>query len=255
MAAAPIRAYLVDDEPLAIERLTRLLAAFETISIAGAATDPAQALAFLNGASKKVDVLFLDIQMPGLTGFDLLARLDAQIAQPFVIFTTAYDEYALRAFEVNSIDYLVKPVDQEQLDRALTKLERLNGPKEDPADLLKRLEAALGAPQLRYPERVASRIGDRILFLDLPRVTHFFAEDKLTFAAVKGRPHIVDHTISDLEQKLDPAKFYRIHRSTLLNLAWVQEMDSLLVRLKDETRTELVIARDRVRGLRERLGL
>jgi two-component system, LytTR family, response regulator len=147
----------------------------------------------------------------------------------------------------------VKPVDQEQLDRALAKLERLSEPREDAGEILKRLEAALSTQQSRYPEWIASRIGDRILFFDLPRVTHFFAEDKLTFAVVKGKPHIVDHTISDLEQKLDPTKFCRIHRSTLLNLAWVAEMDSVLVRLRDEARTELVVARDRVRGLRERL--
>jgi len=245
-----IRAFLVDDEPLAVRRLSRLLSESGRVSVVGSSNDPIDAIAWLS--SHTVDAVFLDINMPGMNGFEMLRMLDPQ---PNIVFTTAYDHFALDAFRASSIDYLVKPVDQEQLDRALTKLERLNGPKEDPADLLKRLEAALGAPQLRYPERVASRIGDRILFLDLPRVTHFFAEDKLTFAAVKGRPHIVDHTISDLEQKLDPAKFYRIHRSTLLNLAWVQEMDSLLVRLKDETRTELVIARDRVRGLRERLGL
>jgi len=245
-----IRAFLVDDEPLAVRRLSRLLSESGRVSVVGSSNDPIDAIAWLS--SHTVDAVFLDINMPGMNGFEMLRMLDPQ---PNIVFTTAYDHFALDAFRASSIDYLVKPVDQEQLDRALTKLERLNGPKEDPADLLKRLEAALGAPQLRYPERVASRIGDRILFLDLPRVTHFFAEDKLTFAAVKGRPHIVDHTISDLEQKLDPAKFYRIHRSTLLNLAWVQEMDSLLVRLKDETRTELVIARDRVCGLRERLGL
>ena len=96
METAPLRAYLVDDEPLAIERLTRLLANFDGIHIAGSATDPAQAIDDLNRrGSEPIDVLFLDIQMPAINGFDLLSRLSAQ---PFVIFTTAYDEYALRAF-------------------------------------------------------------------------------------------------------------------------------------------------------------
>src|SRR5271157_3842876 len=120
MEIAPLRAYLVDDEPLAIERLTRLLANFDGIRIAGSATDPAQALAYLNRES--IDVLFLDIQMPAINGFDLLSRLSVQ---PFVVFTTAYDEYALRAFEVNSIDYLVKPIETAQLARALRKLDRI----------------------------------------------------------------------------------------------------------------------------------
>ena len=127
---APLRAYLVDDEPLAIERLARLLDCFDSLKIVGTTNDPAQALNFLNAPSPEpVDVLFLDIQMPGMTGFDLLTRLSVQ---PFVIFTTAYDDYALQAFEVNSIDYLVKPIDSAQLARAVAKLGRLRPlPKPD----------------------------------------------------------------------------------------------------------------------------
>ena len=116
-----MRAYLVDDEPLAVKRLTRMLDATGRVDIAGSTNDPQAALEFLQ--AHPVDVLFLDIQMPGLTGFELLGRLDPQ---PMVIFTTAYDRYALEAFDVNSIDYLLKPIDPERLDRALDKLERLS---------------------------------------------------------------------------------------------------------------------------------
>jgi two-component system LytT family response regulator len=246
-----IRAFLVDDEPLAVRRLARMVTETGRVTVVGTSNDPVDAIAWLS--SNEVDVVFLDINMPGMNGFEMVRMLDPQ---PIIVFTTAYDHFALEAFKVNSLDYLLKPIDQEQLDRALNKIERMGPRREDPADLVRRLEAALsGGGATRYPERIASRLGDRIQFIDLPRVTHFFAEDKLTFAAAKGKNYIVDHTVSDLEQKLDPAKFYRIHRSTLLNLAWVQEMDSLLVRLKDEAKTELVVARDRVRGLRERLGI
>src|SRR5262245_28977862 len=117
-----LRAYIVDDERLAVQRLTRLLETSGRVEIAGSATDPEAALVFLQ--SHPVDVLFPDIQMPGLTGFELLARLDAH---PLVIFTTAYDRYALNAFEVNSIDYLLKPIEPERLEHALDKLERLRG--------------------------------------------------------------------------------------------------------------------------------
>jgi two-component system, LytTR family, response regulator len=246
-----IRAFLVDDEPLAVRRLSRMLTETGRVAVVSTSHDPVDAIAWLS--SNSVDVVFLDINMPGMNGFEMVRMLDPQ---PTIVFTTAYDNFALEAFKVNSIDYLLKPIDTEQLNRALNKIERMGARKEDPADLVRRLEAALsggGAP--RYPERIASRLGDRIQFVDLPRVTHFFAEDKLTFAASKGKNYIVDHTVADLEQRLDPAKFFRIHRSTLLNLAWVHEMDSLLVRLKDDAKTELVIARDRVRGLRERLGI
>lgn len=265
MQAAPLRAYLVDDEPLAIERLTRLLAGVEEVTVAGSSTEPAEALRFLGGSDgKRIDVLFLDIQMPGMTGFDLLSRLDEQ---PFVIFTTAYDEYALRAFEVNSIDYLLKPVEPEQLERAIRKLERLrpstkaawqqNG---DLPVLLRELAASLRGEPHEYPRRIASRVGERISFLDLETVTHFQALDKLTYAIANGRQHSVDQTIAELERRLDPGRFLRIHRAVLVNMEWIQEVNSwfagkVVVTLKDGRHTQLPVARDRVRALKERLGI
>ncbi len=261
METAPLRAYLVDDEPLAIERLARLLANYDCLLIAGSATDPAQALEFLNGTAN-VDVLFLDIQMPGMNGFELLSRL---AVQPFVIFTTAYDQYALRAFEVNSIDYLLKPIETAQLERALAKLGRLRPVVKpdwqrnpDLPAVLKELAASLLGRRADYPRRIASRVGERISFLDLDAVTHFVARDKLTYAAVNGREHCVDQTIADLELKLDPGKFLRIHRAVLLNLDWVREVNvsfagKVVVSLKDERGTKLPVARDRVRLLRSRM--
>jgi two-component system, LytTR family, response regulator len=269
MEAAPLRAYLVDDEPLAIDRLTRLLKDIEGITIAGSATDPAAALAFLSGAAgKEIDVLFLDIQMPGMNGFELLSRLPGSFpAQPFVIFTTAYDEYALEAFKVNSIDYLLKPIDADQLSRALGKLQRLRPvPKtewqqrpEIPA-LLHELAASLRGDRPDYPKRIATRAGERITFLDLDAVTHFSAQDKLTYATINGRQHCVDQTITDLEHRLDPAHFLRIHRAILVNIDWIQELNTwfagkVIVSLKDAQHTQLTVARDRVRILKSKLGI
>src|ERR1700704_2081856 len=117
-----MRAYLVDDERLAVERLTRLLHATGRVTIAGSETDPVAALAFLRATP--VDVLFLDIQMPGLTGFELLEQLDRDVT---VVFTTAYDRYALDAFGVSSLDYLLKPIESDRLDQALDKVERFAG--------------------------------------------------------------------------------------------------------------------------------
>jgi two-component system LytT family response regulator len=262
METAPLRAYLVDDEPLAIERLERLLGKFDGLSIAGRATDPAKALAYLS--HEPVDVLFLDIQMPGMNGFELLSRLPEQ---PFVIFTTAYDEYALQAFQVNSIDYLLKPVDTDQLERALKKLDRLRPVakpdwQQNPAlpALLKQLAASLHGGQADYPRRIASRVGERISFLDLDTVTHFLAQDKLTYAVVNGHRHSVDQTIADLERRLDPARFLRIHRSALVNVEWIQEVNSwfagkVVLLLKDPQHTQLTVARDRVRSLKSHLEI
>ncbi|HWE87367.1 MAG TPA: LytTR family DNA-binding domain-containing protein [Terracidiphilus sp.] len=265
MKAEPVRAYLVDDEPLAIQRLERLLAAIGGVAIEGRSTDPAQALAFLSSpAGRQIDVLFLDIQMPGMNGFELLSRLHEQ---PCVIFTTAFDEYALRAFEVNSIDYLLKPIDPEQLSRALRKFNRLH-PRPRPAwqqqpdmpALLRELAATLRGERPEYPRRIATRIGERITFLDLDQVTHFVANDKLTYAVVNGRQHCVDQTIKDLEQRLDPVRFFRIHRAVLVNVEWIKELAAgfagkLVVTLKDAQHTQLTVARDRVAALKERLGV
>src|SRR4051794_38172623 len=111
-----IRAYVVDDERLAVQRLERLLRETGRVAVVGAVTDPEAARAALNGPDAAVDVLFLDIQMPGLTGFELLDQIEQP---PVVVFTTAYDAYALDAFETNAIDYLLKPIEPERLDRAL----------------------------------------------------------------------------------------------------------------------------------------
>jgi two-component system LytT family response regulator len=187
--------------------------------------------------------------------------------QPFVIFTTAYDEYALKAFEVNSIDYLVKPIEPEQLARALNKLDRLRPPVKpdwqqspDLPSLLKDLAASLRGKQSDYPRRIASRVGERIVFLDIDSVTHFIARDKLTYALVNGREHCVDQSIAELERRLDPERFLRVHRSALVNVDWIQEVNSwfagrVILSLKDAARTQLPVARDRVRTLKSRLGI
>ncbi len=251
----PLRVFLVDDEPLALKRLSRLLQATGRVEILGSLTDPELAVSHLS--KERVDVLFLDIQMPGMNGFEMLAHLPNQ---PIVIFTTAFDEYALRAFEVNSIDYLLKPVESAQLERALNKVERLRGTGQQPEwrAAVEELAANLRANHIRFPTRIASRLGERTQFVELGRVTHFVADNKLTYAVTAAKRYVVDYSIADLEQRLDPRSFVRIHRAILLNTNYVQEMHQwfggrALVRLKDEKRTELTVARDRVRTLKDHL--
>ena len=257
--ASLLRVFLVDDEALAIERLSRLLDETGRVEIVGRETDPEIALTKLDEES--IDALFLDIQMPGLNGFELLMRLDWQ---PLVIFTTAYDEYALQAFEVHSIDYLLKPIEVAQLDRALSKLERLAAVTTERTHpdfnrALAQLASSLQQPPRGYPTRVASRSGDRVRFIELSRITHFFAQDKLTYAATSDDNHMVDRSVAELEHDLDPTRFVRIHRAVIINTDFIDEIHSwfggrLLVRLKDAKRTELTVARDRVRELKDRLS-
>jgi two-component system LytT family response regulator len=258
-----IRAFVVDDERLAVQRLTRMLETTGRVQVVGSATDPEAALEALT--REHVDVLFLDIQMPGLTGFEMLARLERDVP---VVFTTAYDQYALHAFDVNSIDYLLKPIETDRLERALDRIERRSAtggrasegsiPVVPNVRALARELAAELAPNRRL-ERVASRVGERTTVLDVARITHFFAQDKLTFAASGGRDHVIDFTLAQLEERLDPRRFVRIHRATIVNIGFVQELypgvDGMLARLKDEPKTELSVARDRVRDLKERLGI
>ena len=251
--------YLVDDEVLALERLSRMLQASGRVEIIGKTTEPEEAVAALT--SDLPDVCFLDIQMPRANGFEVLARLPKQ---PIVVFTTAYDQYALEAFAVNSVDYLLKPIEPEHLDRALTKVEQLRASaalsQQHLQGLLRTLTESFRQNHLEYPDRIASRLGDRLRFLELARVTHFYAEEKMTFAVSEGKAYGVDHTIAELEQKLDPKTFFRIHRGTLVNMGWVKELTplpggGLNARLKDVLGTDLTVARDRARGFKVRMDL
>ncbi|HEY7287928.1 MAG TPA: LytTR family DNA-binding domain-containing protein [Vicinamibacterales bacterium] len=249
-----IRAFIVDDEPLAVKRLSRLLEETDRVQIVGASIDPEEALTALN--RQPVDVLFLDVQMPGLTGFELLEQLKQP---PAVVFTTAYDAYALNAFEANAVDYLLKPVEVDRLVRALDKVERLGGTPQGDVRALARELAAQLSPN-RKLERIASRVGERTTLLDVARVSHFVAKDKLTFAVTASREHAIDYTLAQLEDLLDRRRYVRIHRSTIVNASYVQELypsvdGGMLVRLKDEAKTELSVARDRVKELKQRLGI
>jgi two-component system LytT family response regulator len=250
-----IRSFILDDERLAVQRLERLLRDTGRVQIVGTSTDSQDALETLNQLA--LDVLFLDIQMPGMTGFELLERLERP---PTVVFTTAYDAYALNAFQTSAIDYLLKPIEPERLERALDKVERYaqQPPQPDVRALARELAAQLSPS--RKLDRIASKVGERTTLLEVARVTHFVARDKLTFAVVGGRDHVVDLTLSQLEERLDSRRFVRIHRATIVNTGFVQELypavdGGVLVRLKDDGKTELSVARDRVRDLKTRLGI
>lgn len=253
-----MKAYLIDDEPLAVHRLKRLLEETGRVEIAGSTSDPEQGIQELRRL--RPDVVFLDIEMPGMSGFELLEKLGDH--QPLVVFVTAYDRYALEAFQVNSIDYLLKPVEPLQLQRSLGKLERILGGTGERGDihaLLGQMRAILSQRKPEHLVRVASRVGDRVEFIEVAQVTHFHAKDKLTFAVRGSKLHALDLSIAELERKLPPEQWVRIHRSTLLNVDAVKELltwfgGKLLIRLKDG-KTELQVARERATEVRAKLGV
>ncbi len=246
------RCYAVDDEPLALASLVRLLGASGRAEVVGRTTDPEVAIAEIPVLAP--DVLFLDIQMPEIDGFQLLASLRRA---PYVVFTTAYDQYAVRAFEVNSLDYLLKPINEERLAASLDRVtERLAAPPPELTSLLNRLSGALPAPC--YLQRVGTRKGDRLVLIPVGDVTYFISEHRYTYAQTAQGRFLLELSLADLESRLNPAQFLRIHRSAIVNLQCVDQISRwfagrVLVRMKDKN--ELTVSREKVAVLRHALGL
>lgn len=252
-----LRLVLVDDEPLARARARRLLEQAGGAEVVGEAGSAAEAERVI--AQTAPDAILLDIQMPGDDGFALLARLDPR---PAVVFTTAYDQYAVRAFEANAVDYLLKPFRADRLAEALA---RVRSELARPEELSRRLEELLAAvgragegagPAL---ERFTVRTGTRQLILKASDVLWFGAEDKLVFAAVEGDRHYVNFTLDELERRLDTGKFARVHRSAIANLDRAVALrpgfaGTWRLQLNDAARTEVPVSRARARQLRARLG-
>ena len=255
-APEPLRVILVDDEPLARARARRMLAELGGAVVVGEAGDVEQAAELL--AHVQADVILLDVQMPGGDGFTLLPRL---AERPAVIFVTAFDQYAVRAFEENAVDYLLKPFRPERLGQAL---ERARAELAHPEALSKRLEALLSAVGPRaqagsHLQRLTVRLGNKQLILKAEDVLWFGAEEKLVFAAVEGDKHYVNFTLDELEKRLDPARFVRVHRGAIANLDRAVALrpgfaGTWRLQLNDTTRTEVPVSRARARALKERLG-
>ncbi|MEM6327098.1 MAG: LytTR family DNA-binding domain-containing protein [Bacteroidota bacterium] len=215
-----LRAVLVDDERLARVELRRLLASHPEVEVIGEAADAPAArdlLASLTEAGTPPDVLFLDVQMPGETGFDLLASLDA--VPPAVVFVTAYDEHALRAFEVSALDYLVKPVAPARLASALA---RLGAPVDRPES-----PPEADAPERRLgpDDRVFVKDGERLHFVRLGDVRLFESEGNYVRLYVGRETPLVLRSLTQLEARLDPAVFFRASRQHLLNLEHVAKLE------------------------------
>ena len=235
-----MRVLIVDDERRARERLTRLLTAFEGLTIAGEAANGLEAIEQVQ--TLRPDALFLDIQMPGMDGFEVLENLPAR---PHVVFVTAYDQYALQAFAANALDYLLKPVEPEPLARAVARLRERQS----------NVDALLASrPPLK---RLVGKRQQRLHVLPIETIFHVIAEDELVFAiTVEGR-YLLNATLRDLEARLDPDQFVRVHKSAIVNLAKVAEIDpdtrsSGSVRLV--TGETLELSRRYAARLRELLG-
>ncbi|MEW6367225.1 MAG: LytTR family DNA-binding domain-containing protein [Acidobacteriota bacterium] len=252
------RAIVVDDEELAVKRLVRLLAEIGNVDVIETAMSGPEAVRKID--AENPDIVLLDIQMPGMTGFDVLRRIKRQ---PLIIFATAYDEYALRAFEENSIDYLLKPIERDRLAAAMQKIDRLRSGSGDsrPGQLLA-IEEMLKRIESRQQHRrtnISVRVGNKTLVLDIASISAFVSEDRLVFAWVDEKAYAVDLTLDEIESRLAACRFLRIHRSAIVNLDFVGEIHSwfggkLRIRLKRGNR-ELTVSRARAQTLRDALSL
>jgi len=227
-----VRAVIVDDEDLARQVVRELLEAHPEIEIAAECANGFEAVKAVT--ELKPDLLFLDIQMPKLDGFEVLELIGTDMA---VIFATAYDQHALRAFEVHAVDYLLKPFGSERFEQALARArQRIGGKLPPPLDL-----KAAARTAGEFAERIVVRDGTRVHIIPTAKLDYVEAQDDYVALASGGKKHLKQQTISSLESSLDPARFLRIHRSYIVNLDRVTKIepygkDTHLSILNDGTR-------------------
>lgn len=217
-----IRTLIVDDEPLARERLKRFLRDESDIELIGECGDGDSAVSDIK--LRKPDLVFLDIQMPEKSGFDVIRSLGAK-KLPIVIFVTAYDQYALQAFDVHALDYLLKPFNKERLRRAVSRVrEQLAQKSATPVDerLLSLLEDL--RPEKKYIERLVVKTSGRVFFLKVDEIDWIEAAGNYVKIHIGREAHMIRETMNGIENKLDPEQFMRIHRSTVVNIDKIKEL-------------------------------
>jgi two-component system, LytTR family, response regulator len=256
----PIRVLVVDDEPLARSGVRELLEADPDLQVVGEAASGEEAVAAI--AALAPDLVMLDVQMPGLTGFDVIRQIGAD-NMPAVVFVTAYDQFAVRAFEVNAVDYLLKPFDDERFAQTLTRAKKVVR-QSQAGELSRRLVALLdgsmpGMPQMPAPlvarrtagdfvDRLVVKTGGRVVFLRLEELDWIEAADYYVKLHAGGKTHLLRETMSSLEHRLDPRRFFRVHRSAIVNLDRIRELqpyfrgEHVLI-LQDGTKLKLSRAR------------
>ena len=247
-----IRTLIVDDEKLARERLLSFLRGYDDIEVIGQAKNGVEAVRAIDEESP--DLVFLDVQMPGMDGFEVLKTVRKS---PQVVFATAFDEYAIRAFEVHAADYLLKPIARTRLEEALRRVRlRLDGQPTGPQ--LRELVELLEARQRRYLAQLPLHRGRQILVMPTEQILWFEVEYRLVYAHVDGDRYMTNFTLRELEERLDPEVFFRAHKSRLVNLKhvraivpWVGGRFKLVMR--DQKGSEVELSRAQARELRGRM--
>ena len=247
-----MRAIIIEDERPAARRLTRLLNKLQ-VDVRATLHTVEESIAWFSNNSHD-GLLFLDIQLSDGLSFEIFDDID--IDNP-IIFTTAYDEYALQAFKLNSIDYLLKPIDEEELRKAIIKYRSLNVEDRKLQIAFEDIKKLLVNPVEReYKKRFTARVGQHIKILPASEIECFFSENKGTYAAtMEGRNYLLDTTLEQLEEELSPEKFFRVSRKFYINLDYILDIISytnsrLKIKLKSFKDHEIIVSRERVRDFK-----
>jgi len=246
-----MKALIIDDERLARKELASLLEKHEGIEIVGEAANADEAETLI--AEKRPDLLFLDINMPGRTGFELLESLDHA---PQVIFVTAYDEHALKAFQVNALDYLLKPIEEEELARSVAKFHALTKAAPAAPDI-DRLLTAIDARTPRHRDRFLIKLGSRLLPVATRDIAWFISQDGTTELITReGRRHLLDQPLDEIEAQLDPAHFFRLNRQCIACIECIAVVHQhfngkLKVELRPATPMEVMVSREKARAFKD----
>ncbi|MBE9464495.1 LytR/AlgR family response regulator transcription factor [Dyadobacter subterraneus] len=230
-----MRTLIVDDERLARNELKRLLEPYTKIEIVGEAANAEEALVMIDDLQP--ELLFLDIQMPGKNGFELLSSIEGK--SPEVIFTTAYDEYAIKAFEYNALDYLLKPIDTERLKETIHRIEENQAHTEIPVSNHERVEKILGEN-----DQVFVKDGEKCWFVKLGKVRLFESMGNYVRLHFDDQKPLVLKSLNNLEERLDPGTYFRANRKHIINLHWIEKIEpwfsgGLLVTLQGGDKIEI----------------
>ncbi len=250
-----LRALIVDDEYLARQELRFLLEQFKNIEIVGEAASATEALKLVQAL--EYDVLFLDINLPGITGVELAAKIQQLPRRPDVIFTTAYDNYALEAFSVNAVDYILKPISKPRLKQAIDKLKTKKSEAAPPSPPV-RSHAASETDSMAI-SRIIAESRDRMVLVDVDKIYFAFVRRDLVYIKTYDEEMLTRFTLKDLESKLGSKSYFRSHRSYIVNIQKVKEIlpffngTSILV-MEDKDKSEIPVSRNQSKKLRKLLG-
>lgn len=258
MSPAPLQTVVVDDEQLAREELCFQLQGVAGVEVVGQAANGVEALKMIE--EHEPDLVLLDVQMPGLNGFEVARRLVASGLDTQLVFVTAFDQYALEAFEVSAVDYLLKPVEPARLAQAIDKVRRRARERAPATDELERL-LRLIAERPGRQEQIALKVGERFLLIQSDEIVYAsLADETITVVTntVSGTSNY--RSLDELQARLDPGVFWRVHRSHLVNIHKIKEIvpwfsRNYILKMKDPKATEIPVSRSQTKRLREYLRL